>query len=222
VRDFSVVDQDPSDNVTRTYLVTVDGTLAQNTAANAAQLAGATVLANGSDNRLVAVAVDGALGCKPYRAPDLADPGKLTTAQPLNELFASVNQKAPLALVPPGDPMTLVGGAPSLDKQNLYRAGVGQPAEPSATQAQADELAWCNSLLQIQPARMKLDQKMTSAVGSPDPGAATNLFTFLAQRFNFTWGPNGLDCATLTGKPSPIKLTLDVNGVCTAASITIP
>jgi hypothetical protein len=118
--------------------------------------------------------------------------------------------------------MTLVGGAPSLDKQNLYRAGVGQPAEPSATQAQSDELAWCNSLLQIQPARMKLDQKLTAAAGSPDAGAATNLFTFMAQRFNFTWGPDGLDCAALTGKPSPIKLTLDVNGVCTAASITIP
>ena len=221
VRDFSVVDQDPSDNVTSSYLVTVDGTLAQNTAANAAQLAGATVLTNGSDNRLVAVKVDGALGCKPYQAPDLADPGKLTTAQPLNELFASVNQKAPLALVPPGDPMTLVNGAPSLDKQNLYRAGVGQPDEPSATQAQADELAWCNSLLQIQPARIKLDQKLTSAVSSPDPAAATNLFTFMAQRFNFTWGPDGLDCATLTGKPSPIKLTLDANGVCTGASITI-
>ncbi|HEX6838837.1 MAG TPA: hypothetical protein VF334_19800 [Polyangia bacterium] len=222
VRDFAVVDQDPSDNVTSSYLVTVDGSLAQNTSANVAQLAGAAVLTNGSDNRLVALKVDGVLGCRPYQAPDLADPGKLTTAQPLNELFASVNQKAPIALVPPGDPMTLVGGAPSLDKQNLYRAGVGQPAEASATQAQADELTWCNNLLQIAPARMKLDQKMFSAASSPDAGAATNLFTFMAQRFDFTWGPNGLDCATLTGKPSPMKLTVDANGVCTAASITLP
>ena len=221
VRDFSVVDQDPSDNVTTRYLITADGKLAQNTSANAAALAGATVLGNGSDNGLVAAALDGALGCKPYRAPDLADPGKLATAQPLNELFAAVNQKAPIALVPPGDPMTLVNGAPSLDKQNLYRASVDQPAEPSATQAQTDELAWCNSLLQIQPARMKLDQKLTAAAGSPDAGAATNLFTFMAQRFNFTWGPDGLDCAALTGKPSPIKLTFDAAGVCTAATITI-
>ena len=222
VRDFSVVDQDPSDNVTSTYLLTPDGTLAQNTAANAAQLAGATVLANGSDNRLVAVAVDGALGCKPYRAPDLADAGKLTTAQPLNELFANANQRAPIALVPPLDPMTRVNGALSLDKLNLYRAGVDQPAEASATQAQTDELAWCNNLLQIAPARMKLDQKLLANTGSPDPAAATNLYTFMAQRFDFTWGPDGLDCAALTGKPSPIRLTVNGSGVCTGATITLP
>lgn len=218
VRNFAAVDQDPSDNVTTTYLVTQDGKLAQNTAANAQQLAGATVLANGSDNRLVAVALDGALGCKPYVAPDLADPGKLVTAQPLNEIFAQVNQRSPIALVPSADPMVLVNGAPSLDKQNLYRAGVGQPAEPSATQAAADQLAFCNSLLQTAPARMKLDQKYTARVGSPDPGAATNLFTFLAQRFNFTWS-GGLGCDALTGKSSPITLTLDGNGVCTGATI---
>jgi hypothetical protein len=222
VRDFFVVDQDPSDNVTSTYLVTSDGKLAQNTSANAAALAGATVLANGSDNRLVAAALDGALGCTPYQAPDLADPGHMTTAQPLNELLAQVKQAAPIALVPPGDPMTLTSGAPNLDKQNLYRAGVGQPAEPGATQATADELTFCNDLLQIQPARLKLDQTLTSAASSPDPAAATNLYTFMAQRFNFTWGPDGLDCAALVGKPSPITLTIDANGVCTAASIATP
>ena len=222
VRDFAVVDQDPSDNVTSTYLVTTDGKLAQNTAANAAALTGATVLSNGSDNRLVAVKVDGALGCKPYQAPDLADPGRLTTAQPLNEIAAQVNQRAPIALVPPFDPMTLTGSTFNLDKLNLYRAGVGQPAETSASQAQTDEVAWCTSLLSIAPARMKLDQKLTAAVSSPDPAAGTNLYTFMAQRFNFTWGPDGLNCAALLGKPSPITLTTDANGVCTAASIATP
>ena len=222
VRNFAVVDQDPSDNVTSTYLVTSDGHLAQNTAANVAALAGATVLANGSDNRLVAAALDGALGCTPYKAPDLADPGHTTTAQPLNEIAAQVNQAAPIALVEPGDPMTLTAGAPNLDKQNLYRAGVGQPVEPSASQAATDEVTWCNDLLQIQPARIKLDQRFTSAAASPDPAAGSNLFTFLAQRFNFTWGPNGLDCATLIKKPSPITLTIDANGVCTGATIATP
>ncbi|MGZ3406972.1 MAG: hypothetical protein ACXVAN_11050, partial [Polyangia bacterium] len=222
VRDFAVVDQDPSDNVTSTYLVTVDGTLAQNTSANAAKLAGATVLANGSDNRLVAVKIDGALGCAPYKAPDLADPGHLVSAQPLNEIAASVNQRAPIALVPPGDPMTFSNGAPNLDKQNLYRAGVGQPTEASATQAQTDEVSFCNNLLAVQPARMKLDQKLTTPVSSPDPAAGSNLFTFMAQRFNFTWGPDGLNCAALTGKPSPITLQVDANGICTGATIATP
>jgi len=69
---------------------------------------------------------------------------------------------------------------------------------------------------------MKLDQKLTAAVSSPDPAAGTNLYTFMAQRFNFTWGPDGLNCAALLGKPSPITLTTDANGVCTAASIATP
>ena len=222
VRNFAVVDQDPSDNVTTRYLVTSDGKLAQNTSANSAALAGATVLANASDNGLVAGKVDGALGCKPYQAPDLADPGHTTTGQPLNEIAAQVNERAPIALVPPLDPMTLTGSALNLAKLNLYHAGVGQPAEASATQAQSDELAWCTNLLQIQPARMKLDQKLTSPVSSPDPAAGSNLYTFMAQRFNFTWGPDGLNCAALLGKPSPITLTVDANGVCTAASIATP
>ncbi len=37
-RDFSIVDQDPSDNVTTTYLVTASGQIAQDTQANAAAL----------------------------------------------------------------------------------------------------------------------------------------------------------------------------------------
>ena len=36
VRDFGVVDQDQSDNVVTTYLLTTDGTVAQNTTANRA------------------------------------------------------------------------------------------------------------------------------------------------------------------------------------------
>ncbi|MGZ3429749.1 MAG: hypothetical protein ACXVCV_24025, partial [Polyangia bacterium] len=158
----------------------------------------------------------------PYKAPDLADPGHTTTGQPLNEIAAQVNQRAPIALVPPGDPMTFSNGAPNLDKQNLYRAGVGQPIEPSATQAQADEVSFCNNLLAVAPARMKLDQKLTTPVSSPDPAAGTNLYTFMAQRFNFTWGPDGLNCAALIGKPSPIALQVDANGICTGATIATP
>src|SRR5207248_361352 len=85
VRDFSVVDQDQSDNVTTTYMI--DG----------------TQQANASDNRLLDVALDGALGCTPLMAPDLAHPGQMTTALPLNELQAAGQQAAPLALVPMGD-----------------------------------------------------------------------------------------------------------------------
>src|SRR5579859_4144731 len=89
VRDFSIVDQDQSDNVTTQYLVTATGQLAQHTTANLQVLVGAQPLNNGSDNRLV-TAVDKALGCQPWTAPDLADPTQKVTALPLNEIQAQV------------------------------------------------------------------------------------------------------------------------------------
>lgn len=222
VRSFAVVDQDPSDNVTTSYLVTSDGRLAQRTSANVAALAGATVLSNGSDNGLVAAKLDGVLGCTPYMAPDLADPGHLATAQPLNEISAAKLQARPIALVPSGDPMVLTNGAPDLDKLNAYRAGVDQPAEPDPATAQSDLIAFCHSLVQVAPARIAKDKPLTVTQSSPNPAAANNLFTFLAQRFNFTWGPSGLDCANLVAQPSPITLQLDGNGVCTGATIATP
>src|SRR5205823_7821680 len=78
VRDFGVVDQDQSDNVTTTYMIN------------------GTQQVNASDNRLLDVALDGALGCTPLMAPDLAHPGQMTTALPLNELQAAGQQAAPL------------------------------------------------------------------------------------------------------------------------------
>src|SRR5579884_1689899 len=52
-RDFSVIDQDPSDNVQTQYLVNGNGQTAQFSAANQAQLAGATTISNPSDNALI-------------------------------------------------------------------------------------------------------------------------------------------------------------------------
>src|SRR5207244_7947417 len=66
-RDFSIVDQDQSDNVTTTYLVTASGQIAQDTKANATALGG-QVQKNGSDERLITL-VDKALSCTPWMAP---------------------------------------------------------------------------------------------------------------------------------------------------------
>lgn len=217
VRNYFNVDQDPSDNVTSTYLVTTTGKLAQNTAANRAAFPGSTVISNASDNKLLANKLDGVLGCAPYKAPDLADPGAMVTAQPLNEIMAAVAQASPSALVPELDPMVLTSGAPNLTKLNLYRAGVDQPAEPSLSQAASDQLAFCQNMLSIAPARLKLNQARFTASSSPDPAAGNNLFTFMAQRFNASWSI--LTCDTLTGSPSPITATFDASGVCTGASI---
>ncbi len=197
-RDFSVVDQDPSDNVTASYLVLANGTTAQNTAANRAALTGFTILGNGSDEGLLAAHIDPALGCSPWVAPDLADPGAMVPALPLNELQAAADQQAPVALVPRNDEMVLVNGAPSLAKQNLYRVGVDQPRESSAAQAAADQKSFCQNIERIAPARLALDANQFSAAASPVAGFAS-LEDFLQNRYAFTISANGLNCAAVLG-----------------------
>jgi hypothetical protein len=224
VRDFSVVDQDQSDNVTTSYLVTGGGTIAQNTTANAAALAanGAGVATNASDNRLLSVALDTALGCTPWKAPDLADGGNLVPALPLNELQAAMYQAAPVATVPSTDPMVLDNGSPNLAKQNLYRVGMDQPRVDSTSQAAADSVTYCRNLYNIAPARLLRDQAYLTGRPSPVPAVANSLFTFLAQRFVFTFEGQGLGCTNLLGLADPISLQVDANGVTTGATIQVP
>jgi hypothetical protein len=219
VRDFSVVDQDQSDNVTSDYLVTNTGQTAQMTAANAAALPNATNAANGSDNRLLDSFIDVALGCTPWMVPDLADPGHMVAAQPLNELQAAAHQSDPVALVPGHDPMVLVGGDSSLEKINAYRLGVDQPLAQNMQAASTSR--YCTNLLAIGPQRMLLDEQLTKAISPPDSGAANTLFTFLAQRFVATYGAAapGLNCAKLIGKPDPVSVKTDDNGVAVDATI---
>src|SRR5579859_2193216 len=216
VRDFSVVDMDQSDNVITSYLVTANGQTAQATAANMAALQNTQVQTNGSDNRLLAVAMDGALGCTPWMAPDLADPGKMLPALPLDELQAAAHQAAPVALVPAGDPMVLNNNNPDLNKLNAYRIGVDQPQAQGMRAASTT--AYCRHLLAIGPARIQLDMQFTQGRGSPDPAAGNSLLTFLAQRFVASYGPNGLNCVGLLNKPDPIAVTTDGNGVAISAT----
>ena len=219
VRDFAVVDQDQSDNVTTAYLMNNNGQTAQMTAANSAALQGALAQVNGSDNRLLAIALDGAIGCKPWMAPDLADPGQLTTALPLNELQAAANQAAPVALVPNGDPMVLVNGHSNVNKVDMYRLGVDQPMAQGKATATSNTRQYCQNLLAIAPQRMQLDAPFTRVRPSPVPAAANNLFTFLAQRFVFTYEATGLNCTKLLGQPDPIKVKTDGKGVAVDATI---
>jgi hypothetical protein len=216
VRDFSVVDMDQSDNVVTTYLVTANGQIAQMTAANIAVLQKAQTQANGSDNRLLAVALDGALGCTPWMAPDLANPGQMLPALPLDELQAAKQQAHPIARVPEGDPMVLTNNQPDLNKLNAYRKGVDQIQVPSLEAASTT--TYCKHLLAIGPARIQLDMQFTQGQPSPDPAAANSLFTFLAQRFVASYGANGLNCAGLLNVPDPVAVTTDGNGVAVSAT----
>src|SRR5439155_17903246 len=138
------------------------------------------VLTNPSDNKLLVGFIDPALGCHPWMAPNLASPGHSTTTLPLNELQAAAHQRSPVALIPAGDPMVLVNGKPDLKKLNLFRLGVDQPSV--ANLDQASTVTFCRNLLRIAPPRLSLDAPLFKKAPSPDMAAATNLFTFLAQR----------------------------------------
>jgi hypothetical protein len=163
VRDFVVVDQDQSDNVTTSYRITQDGKIAQNTAA--------------------------------------------------------MYQQDPVALVPRMDPMTLVNGQPNLMKQNLYRMGVDQPTVATATQAVADQKAYCQNLMKVAPTRLELDKQWTSLASSLDPAVSNSFYTFLAVRLDFTFGPSGLNCTGLLGVSSPVQL-VQSNGIVVDATLT--
>lgn len=218
VRDFSVVDQDQSDNVTTGYLVTTDGQIAQLNAANVTALQGAQTQVNGSDNRLLAIALDNVLGCTPWMAPNLADPGQMTTSLPLNELQAAAWQANPVALIPNGDPMVLNNNRISMQKLNLYRMGVDQPVVQNL--GISSTKTYCNNLVAIAPLRMQLDEPMTMRQPSPDPAAGNSLFTFLAQRLATTFGKDGgLNCARLLRESSPVSIGTDSQGVATSATI---
>jgi hypothetical protein len=218
-RDFSIVDQDQSDNTTTTYLVTSKGRLAQNTPANAARLAGATVLTNGSDEGLLDRAVDAALGCTPWTVPNLADPkGQLrTTSWPLNELMAAARQAAPIALVPEGDPFVQGANGPSLSKLNDYRTGVDQPTVNSVGQAPTRQ--YCLDLLHTGLPRIAQDKPFTAAAQSPAAATANNLFNFLAVRFNQSW--TNLNCEQIANLQNPVTVQMDANGVATGATINL-
>ena len=226
VRDFFVVDQDQSDNLPTTYLMITkdDGSvqMAQKTDANLSQFPNAATLGNPSDNRLLDVAVDGALGCTPWLAPDLADPGHMVASLPLNELHARVRQPSPVALVPAGNPMVKSHGRRDLAKVNAYRRGVDQPQVGYAFQA--DTARYCRHMLRMAPARLLQDQAflMPDAAHptrglSPDPAVADSLYTFMAQRFVATY--DILQCADRIRVPDPVSVTTNEDGITIGVSI---
>jgi hypothetical protein len=215
VRDFFVVDQDQSDNLPTSYLATSDGRTAQRTQKNLAALADAAPLGNPSDNRLLDLFVDPALGCSPWTAPDLTDPGQRTPALALNELQARAAQPTPVALIPGGDPMTLLFGNADRLKVNEYRRGVDQPT--AFSDYHIDTARYCRQLLRTAPRRLLSNKASLSAFRSPDTTTADSLYTFMVQRFVASY--QILDCASLTGQPDPVSFQTDSSGIVTSVTV---
>jgi hypothetical protein len=222
-RDFSIVDQDQSDNDYTHYLV-VGNQVAQDTTANRNRFANAQVTFNGSDEGTVVPGVDAALGCKPWAVTDLADPQQTISTGLLNEIQASLYQRQPVALVPAEDDFVLnpsVTGVQDLRKLNLYRQQVDQPTVGSVNQA--NTTTYCQNLLRVGLARIAEDKPLTQAQPSPFPATANNLFTFLATRFMATFQdqPGFLHCTALLHVQNPVTVTQDGNGVVVSATINL-
>ena len=213
-RSFGVVDQDPSDNVTTKYLVTASGQTAQFNAANQGALAGATTAVNGSDNALVDFFMDPTIGCTPFEAPDLSQAGTMSTSQALDELQAT-KQAAPAAYVPENDEMVLVNNAESVAKTNLYRSEIGQPPVDAATNTSSSPQAFCQNMVNLQTPFLSANQTLLATDTSPVPAVGNNLLTFLANRLNMSF--TNLNCQNF-GLQNPVTVTLDGNGVATAAT----
>ena len=214
-RNFNMIDQDQSDNVTTQYLLNGNGQTAQDNAVDTAALAGATTINNGSDNALLNGFLDPTLGCTPFTEPDLTNAGTPSTSQALDELFAARNQAAPIALVPENDPMTLVNGAFSQRKTNRYRTSVDQPVIMNAQTADTPA-AYCQNMVNVQSLFLQNNQTLLATGTSPVPAVGNNLFTFLANRLNMSF--TNLNCQNF-GLKNPVTVTLDGNGAATAATI---
>jgi hypothetical protein len=213
-RNFDVVDQDPSDNVTTAYLLDpATGQTAQDTTSNAANLTSSTLLLNGSDNTLIDRFVDPILGCTPFEARDLADPGHFTTSQALNELLADRNQPKIAALVPENDEMTLdTAGDVDLAKTDLYRAEVGQAPVDAENQATSSPMMFCQNLVDIQTPFVAANQNLFASGPSPVPTVGDTLATFLANRLSMSFA--NLGCQNF-GLTNPVAVVVDGAGAAT-------
>jgi hypothetical protein len=214
-RSFTLVDQDPSDNVTTKYLLTAAGRTAQFNRANAATLPGATVITNGSDNALLDDFVDPVLGCKPFTAPDLSEGGAPGTSQALDELSAARSQAAPAALVPENDPMVLFDNAFNIAKTDMYRANIGQPTISSRNDAVDSPAKFCQNMINIQTRFLSDNQTLLASGPSPVPAIGNNLLTFMANRLVMSY--TNLNCGDFN-LANTIKVSLNGNGAAIAAT----
>jgi hypothetical protein len=219
VRNFDMVDQDPSDNVTTAYLLNpATGRTAQASTANKAHMPHAKMLVNGSDNALIDDFLDPALGCAPMEAPDLGNHGVMTTSQALDELLAARNEPKNAALIPENDGMVVDnGGGIDLAKANLYRSEIGQPLVSSRTQASSSPEMFCQNLINIQTPFIAANQDIFAAAPSPVPTVGDTLYTFLANRLAGSF--DELNCQNF-GLTQPVT-GIVTNGAGAATQVTL-
>jgi hypothetical protein len=213
-RNFELVDQDPSDNVTTEYLLDpATGQTAQDTTANAANLTGATLLLNGSDNTLLDAFLDPVIGCTPFQAPDLGNQDRPGTSQALDELLAARNQPKIAGLVPETDEMVLDNnGDMDVAKTDLYRAEVGQAPVDSQNNETSSPEMFCQNLVDIQTPFLAANQNLLATGTSPVTTVGDTLLTFMANRLNMSF--TNLGCQNW-GLTNPVSVVVNGAGAAT-------
>jgi hypothetical protein len=214
---FQLIDQDQSDNVISQYLLDGNGQTAQNTVANKNAMGGAMVIANGSDDGLLAHFVDPALGCKPFAAPDATSPNGTDSSQALNALSALVDQRSTRALLPVNDPQLLVAGQMSIGKTNTFRMLTDEPPLSRFTDKDQNAATYCQNMVNLQPSRLQRDAAAEAGFTSPVPATGNDLATFMGARLSGSF--DNLNCQNY-GLNNPVTVTTDGNGVATAVTYT--
>jgi hypothetical protein len=197
VRDYFVIDMDPDDGVTTTYLVTVNGNVIQKTLNNM-KLNIQSEIGNDGDHHLVSGFVQGATGCQGWLVPDLGDPGVKRPALPMNVLQAVYYQPMPVETLPNNDPMTTTNGQPDLAKLNLYRLGIYQSQITNLMMA--DPVFFCKNYANVTAPRLRLLATQLKNTVGPG-GVGTTLFDFMKTRASGSYAAIG--CQGLTGVPDP-------------------
>ncbi len=188
-RNFEVADPDQGGNVTTEYLLNpLTGQTAQDTTANAGNLAGATLLLSRNDDTLLDLFLDPLLGCTPFQAPDLANNDQPTTSQALDEILSGAYQPKIAALVPENDTMVL-NGDDEFDaaKTDLYREEIGQAPINFRNNQTSSPAMYCQNIVDIQAPFLAANQVLLATGQSPVARVGDNLLTFMASRLSMSF-----------------------------------
>ncbi|MGH3190569.1 MAG: hypothetical protein ACRDPY_23950 [Streptosporangiaceae bacterium] len=216
-RNFEVAGPDTGGNVTTEYLLNpLTGQTAQDTTANAGNIAGGTLLLSRSRNTLLDLFLDPLLGCTPFQAPDLANNDQLAASQALDEILSGAYQPKIAALVPENDEVVLGrGGEFDAAKTDMYREELGQAPVGSQDDETSSPAMYCQNIVNIQTPFLAANSKLLATAQSPGVGVGDNLLTFMASRLSTSF--TGLACQRF-GLTNPVTLTGNGAGVAVAAT----
>jgi hypothetical protein len=216
-RNFEVADQSSANNVTTQYLLNpLTGQTAQDTTANAGNIAGATLLLPRSDNTLLDEFLDPVLGCTPFQAPDLANNDQPTNSQALDEILAGAYQPKIAALVPENGVMVRGGdGGFDAAKTDMYRQELGQAPISAQDNKTSDPETYCQNLTDIQTPFLAANQALLATGQSPVTALGDNLLTFMANELNMSF--TNLGCQHF-GLTNPVMVTRNREGAAVAAT----